>query len=284
MSFTINRLLRIGPGLVVAMFVTKLVADLCGDFKANPVPYIANGPVWTLTWEVACYFGLAILGLIGILQRNRISSFFAAAWLIFLVNIWSTSDFYLVIVPLAMMFLAGIFVALMEKEIDFLKISFAGALGLIFIANYGMFEAVYGWTVTHIPFLWGPTVTAEQISRIIYMATFPLVVIQVGKITKPVLSIENDVSYGVYIYGWPAAQALIYLAIQRHIMFSPTAYFAVTMAVTLPIAFASWKIVEKPSLSLKRLFVRSKRSGLKPQEAARALSALSESSGIPKSD
>lgn len=176
-SFSINRLLRIGPGLVVAMIVTKLIADLCGGFKANPVPYIANGPVWTLTWEVACYFCLAILGLIGILQTTRIPSFFAAAWLAFLVNISSTSDSYLVIAPLAIMFLAGSFIAVMEREIDFQKIPLIGILGLAAITNYGVFQSVYGWIVAHIPFLWGPNVTAEQASRVIYMATFPLIVI-----------------------------------------------------------------------------------------------------------
>lgn len=266
-SFSINRLLRIGPGLVVAMIVTKLIADLCGGFKANPVPYIANGPVWTLTWEVACYFCLAILGLIGILQTTRIPSFFAAAWLAFLVNISSTSDSYLVIAPLAIMFLAGSFIAVMEREIDFQKIPLIGILGLAAITNYGVFQSVYGWIVAHIPFLWGPNVTAEQASRVIYMATFPLIVIYIGKLARPVLNIENDVSYGVYIYGWPTAQALAYLAIQRQITLSPIAYFALTMALTLPIAFASWKLVEKPFLSLKRFFIRGKRSGLKPQGA-----------------
>lgn len=268
-SFTINRLLRIGPGLIIAIIVTKLVADLCGGFKANPVPYIANGPVWTLTWEVACYFGLAILGLVGALQSNNIPGFFATAWLVFLANISNTSDSYLVIAPLAMMFLAGSFIAVMENQIDFKKIPLIGILGLAAITNYGVFQSIYGWIVSHIPFLWGPTVTAEQVSRVIYLAIFPLVVIYIGKLKRPVVNIENDVSYGVYIYGWPTAQTLVYLAIQRQITLSPATYFALTMALTLPLAFASWKLVEKPCLSLKRLFIHGKRTGLKPQEAVR---------------
>lgn len=61
-AFFINRILRIVPGLAIAMIVTKVAASWCEGFEHNPVPYIANGPVWTLTWEVVCYFGLAVLG------------------------------------------------------------------------------------------------------------------------------------------------------------------------------------------------------------------------------
>ena len=268
--FGINRLLRIGPGLVIALIITKFVADLCGGFKINPVPYIANGPVWTLTWEVICYFGLAVLGLLGALKSTSIPGFFAATWLVYLANISSVGDSYIVIAPLAMMFLFGSFIAVMEGRIDFKKFPLIGIFGLAIITNHDVFQHIYGWTVSHIPFLWGPTITAEQVSRVIYMVTFPLVLIYFGKHAKPIVNIENDVSYGIYIYGWPIAQTLVYFSIHQQITLSSTLYFALTMALTLPIAFVSWKFIEKPSLSLKRLFNRDRRAkSAIPQEAVR---------------
>jgi len=259
-SFSINRLLRIAPGLVIAMIVTRFVAELCGGFKTNPVPYIANGPIWTLTWEFACYIALGALGVIGVLQRNNMPSFFAAAWLIFLVNISNTGDAYLVIAPLAMMFLSGAFIAVMEERVDFKKTTLASVIGLALVTNHVLFQKIYALTVLYIPFLWGPAVTAEQVSRVIYMLAFPLVVIYVGKHAKPTINIQNDISYGVYIYGWPVAQVLVYFAIQQQITLSPAVYFFLTMVLTLPMAFVSWKLIEKPSLSLKRFFVRAKRA------------------------
>lgn len=257
-SFTLNRVLRIGPGLVIAMIITKFIADFCGGFKENPVPYIANGPVWTLTWEVVCYFGLAILGLLKGLSTNSIPAFFAAAWLMYLTNISSTNDTYLVIAPMAMMFLSGTFVAVMDNSAAPRTFPLWTAIGLATITKLEIFQSLYGWTVSHIPFLWGPAINIEQAMRIVYMSTFPFLLIYVGKSAKPVIKITNDISYGVYIYGWPIAQAIAFITIQQKENLSPLVYFGLTMLFTLPVAFASWKLIEKPSLSLKRLVGRNK--------------------------
>ena len=49
-----NRVLRILPALLVALIGSHYVGNYFNSFISNPVPYIINGPVWTLTWEVLC--------------------------------------------------------------------------------------------------------------------------------------------------------------------------------------------------------------------------------------
>lgn len=56
-----------------------------------------------------------------------------------------------------------------------------------------------------------------------------------------------DLSYGVYLYGWPVAQALLYFTHQK---LSPVPLFTFTIAVTLVVAYGSWRLIERPSLDL----------------------------------
>jgi peptidoglycan/LPS O-acetylase OafA/YrhL len=64
------------------------------------------------------------------------------------------------------------------------------------------------------------------------------------------LRLRTDLSYGVYIYAFPAQQLLAVtgLATRLH----PVLFFLAAVAATLPLAAASWFLIEKPSMSLKR--------------------------------
>ena len=59
-----------------------------------------------------------------------------------------------------------------------------------------------------------------------------------------------DLSYGIYIYGFPVQQVLIIYGLHR---LGFPLYFAVTLAIVLGLAAASWFAVEQPALSLKGL-------------------------------
>ena len=57
-----------------------------------------------------------------------------------------------------------------------------------------------------------------------------------------------DLSYGVYLYGWPVQQAL-------HALFPSLGAVALlwpSLAVTVVVAALSWYLIEKPALGLKR--------------------------------
>jgi peptidoglycan/LPS O-acetylase OafA/YrhL len=55
-----------------------------------------------------------------------------------------------------------------------------------------------------------------------------------------------DLSYGVYLYGWPV-QALLTWNLHPQ----PLVTFVATMAVTVPLAWLSWHVVERPALMLR---------------------------------
>ena len=58
----------------------------------------------------------------------------------------------------------------------------------------------------------------------------------------------NDISYGVYVYAFPAQQLLFLVgATERGV----GVYFAVSVACTVPLAAASWYLVEAAALRWK---------------------------------
>jgi peptidoglycan/LPS O-acetylase OafA/YrhL len=63
----------------------------------------------------------------------------------------------------------------------------------------------------------------------------------------PALELKEDISYGVYIYGWPVAQTLVTLLPGV----TPFELATLSIVCTLPIARASWSLIERPALPLR---------------------------------
>ena len=61
---------------------------------------------------------------------------------------------------------------------------------------------------------------------------------------------KNDLSYGVYIFGWPIQQLLLLYGLGTQ----PLTNTGMAWIILLPLAYASWRFVEKPSLRLKDRF------------------------------
>ncbi|HQT77936.1 MAG TPA: acyltransferase [Rhodopila sp.] len=244
LRFSLSRLLRVVPGLVVALTVTGVVSDQCDSFRGNPVPYIANGPIWTLTWEILCYALVPLMGALGALSASSLPGVLAAAWLVYASHFGSVEPFFLIIAPLFLLFLSGAFLQVMDRG----RIPVISLVILAFAAYVPLFQWVSVLIRDNIVFLWGVPLSDQQVMRTILLACLPSVVIYLGA-RAPVLGVlRHDISYGIYIYGWPVSQTVVFL--QPGI--GPLALFGETMAVTVLIAFASWRLIEKPALAVRR--------------------------------
>jgi peptidoglycan/LPS O-acetylase OafA/YrhL len=58
----------------------------------------------------------------------------------------------------------------------------------------------------------------------------------------------GDLSYGLYIYGWPVQQGLLYASGGRLLWWQ---LFPLALAIAAALAFLSWYLVEQPALRLK---------------------------------
>jgi peptidoglycan/LPS O-acetylase OafA/YrhL len=200
---------------------------LPGIFPTHPQPDVANGSLWTIPVEVRCYLALTFVSVVGLLQpRRRFTLLFLLAVAIHLaipIDAWpllANSR------RLALSFFLGVLAWLWR---DRLPMSWPLAL-----AGAGVALAIPGdWLVK---------TAAIQLAFGYLVLVFAF---RAGPLTRISVAMP-DYSYGIYIYAFPCQQAAMALGAAE-----PLANIALGFALTLPLAAASWYLVEKPALDLK---------------------------------
>ena len=235
--YILNRVLRIAPALIIALLLSHWVGSFFGNFIQNPTPYILNGPVWTLSWEIVCYGLCGLLWWSGLLTKNSMGPIVAISWLIF-IFLPQTGDTIAVIAPLILLFFTGSLLALDEKQFS---IRIAGPLFLMLLIGMSIDTNTIGltWFFNQIPFLYGPNLPSHKYYLFAFVFGLPFALIWLALYVKPIINLRNDYSYGLYIYGWPVQQAIIALFTP-----SPLLLFVSSLAVTHCLSMFSWHLVE----------------------------------------
>ncbi|MCJ2124825.1 acyltransferase family protein [Methylobacterium sp. J-077] len=271
-DYAIARTLRILPGLVAATLVVSLglgavltqlpVAEYWRDpglwsfirgtlttFKSNAAlpgvfadnPYRAPlGTVWTLKYEVLCYLGVLAAAVCGLLRRR-----------------WSA----LAIVAglaLALVILGGLRGSDLPKGTET-----ALRLPLIFAVGAGLYLwrahlRVSGGALACLAF--GAFVLARTPvypALLFLVEAYGVVWLALGPLARGLFDPPADLSYGIYLYGWPVQQSLHALWPE----FSGVALLAPSLALTLPVAALSWYGIERPALALKARALGRRRLG-----------------------
>ena len=274
-AFVMARVLRIYPGLIVAVLLTTAIVGwhfttltpreffgspdtwryvlknatmvtremhtLPGAFEHTPWRHLVNASLWTLPYELTMYLVLALL------------------WVALSV-IGATRQLRQIIVGIAV--LAGIALLATQElfESNALRLSAMFFVGSAFYTlrnvipmRTAFFLALLGAVVAS--GLTGP------LFKPVYFVSLPYLVFFVAYVPDGIIRRFNgfgDCSYGLYIYAWPVQQCTASLLPG----IEPPAMFAVSFAATLALASASWRLVEKPALSLKQRDVRTTDSGL----------------------
>ena len=241
-----KRLLRIEPALFVSLVVTALglgaavttlplgeyfsrpevwlyvlknallypvTYDLPGVFETNPLSEV-NPSLWTLRFEFTCYLALAALGAAGLLRKGVLAALAVAMALL---------AFCLSVLRPDLAAAGAPRMALIGAQFGFLFV--AGALVKLLGRPLPL------WTLASVGFLATP----------MWILGLPALVILLGEVKS--VRLPADVSYGLYIYACPLQQILV---------MSGALSFWASVAVTLPLAVASWFLVERPALRLKR--------------------------------
>jgi len=88
---------------------------------------------------------------------------------------------------------------------------------------------------------WGAQLTAPFLAYLL---------LWVGSVLpSPRLIQRHDISYGVYIYAFPMQQLLVLTGIQDRGL---VVYDIVALACTVPLATASWLLIERPAMRRAR--------------------------------
>ncbi len=204
-----------------ALTLVSIEHRLTGAFAANSYPLVLNGPLWSLFHEVAAYavcFVFVALGgtrrplaVLALLVISALSALFAEA----LPGRIGT------FAPLFAAFALGMAAHVFRDRLYLSPVLALVALPLALVAPWPIAIAVLGYAAL--------TLTLRA----------------------PALRLPGDISYGVYIYGWPVAQMIVHLAPG----IGPVALAATSLVATLPFAIASWHLVERPALPRRAVTV-----------------------------
>lgn len=257
-SFITSRTFRIFPGLVIALCISalaigplisnigiesyyshrevywyiidntrlKMVDTLPGVFSNNHFKNSINGSLWTLSYEVGCYIFLLGCYMAGAGKSRLIGSLLCIAIIIepllpsrYLITWLSPSD---EVTYLPTCFALG---ALLAINKDIISLNMKTCVGFMIMT----------WMVSntrHYQYFFYITacLTLLQISSMAAMNKF-----------KP----KNDISYGIYIYGFTVQQCFAFLFPHSGVLFNQVA----SLACSYIIAMLSWKFIEKPSIA-----------------------------------
>jgi peptidoglycan/LPS O-acetylase OafA/YrhL len=206
---------------------------LPGVFLTNPRPDIVNQNLWTLHPELGCYALMAALMASRLVySRRAMTIVFAAfsigliAWDLGVESLQLNGNFGRAV--LVWSFVAGI-TAFHWR--DHLPVSRGLALASAALA-YGLLRT--------------PGLNLLALFPIIYL----MVWLGVQHFPRIELLQRGDYSYGIYLYGYPIQQTLVFLFPGLREWWL---VFPVAAMLTLLFAMLSWHGIEKPALRLKRL-------------------------------
>lgn len=210
-----------------------------GVFENNPYPNTVNGSLWTIAYEFTMYVCIALF--LGIRKNKTLTKWLVTA----LVSVLTMLQ---IIVP-------------QHAEL----VSFGPYLDASLMFDLGTF------------FLIGSTLAAHQIERLtykwiwiciflvliaicIYANLFmplryfilPLPILLFGLSATPYIKsigeYLGDLSYGIYIYGFPVQQLVVYYLNP----IQPIVLTFVGLLITGILSYCSWHWIEEPALKLKK--------------------------------
>jgi len=199
----------------------------------SPFPHTWNGSLWTLRYEIGCYILVGLL-LYSRLARTRrwplLVTFLAATAFGIAESVRHDSGILENIALLLPFFLAG---AVLFRYSDVVplngKIGLAAALLVTALCAVGLGRELAALPLAYV-MIWLGSALPARLRR---------------------LGSRNDYSYGLYVYAFPVQQLLV---IAGATTFGTTFYIVVSILTTIPLAVASWWLVEKPAQQLKNVF------------------------------
>ncbi len=257
-GFLLARVLRLFPALAAVLAVTVVVSALFltvappqvfwpgaaeylirnlllffpkyalpGVFETNPYGPAINGSLWTLNYELLCYLGAVICGMLRLLRQRAA---FAAVLLLFLAFYASTEV-----------------LALHSRIENLAQLGLPFAVGM----SFWVWRAV-------IPLSW-PLAGAALVAAVLLRPTplfsvafalalaYGVFVLGYARI-RPLKGYTRlgDYSYGTYVYAFPIQQLIASFGVV-----SPLTNIGLAFPVVLLCAVLSWVVIEAPALRLR---------------------------------
>lgn len=203
--------------------------DIGDTLAASPVQSEWNRSLWSLMHEFIAYVVCgAALGIAWVRRNLALAAGFAVVALP--MAAWSVGDFdgpaHMINDGLRLLsfFSAGVLAYALRDRIPTSHL--LAVLAAVVVVTAGFSSELVLNTLTAIPLTY--------------------LLLHVGATWRTAIAAKEDVSFGLYIYGWPVQQVLGMLGLGTLV---PVPVFALTsLACTFPLAVASWRLVERPAM------------------------------------
>jgi peptidoglycan/LPS O-acetylase OafA/YrhL len=264
-AFLRKRILRIYPGFIAAFSVSVLLAGsigaasipaylgslnvprLAGEMMLLTVPTTpvtfagwqyasVNGALWTIHYEFLCYLLVLVLGLSGLLKR---------AWPIVLLWACTLALFFLFRYKEAGDVTTGsIMGGQVVSLIRFVPLFLSGAV--IYKKNIHKCRPTWLIAAAFLLLIAGMSniVTAEV--TVATAGAFLLFIVGFSPLRYNVIRKIPDISYGVYLYGWPIQRILI----SSKLTTNPVLISILSLVFSVGLGLLSWWAIEKRALGL----------------------------------
>lgn len=230
---------------VLGNALLRNVMVLPGVFAGNPAGPGVTGTFWTLPLEVTCYLWVLALGALGVLGQRAVATAAGLATLV-AVTLWGSGInlFGAHIAPVSLpryyaAFACGMLMCLWRERIY---------TGWLRPALMLWAAATLAWYLPPDHALW----RWLDLARVGLLAWFLLNAVAALSRAWPEPEGWPDLSYGIYLYGFPIQQALVHL----YPAWSGWRVLAAASALTLAAAAASWYLIEARALRLKNVLDR----------------------------
>jgi peptidoglycan/LPS O-acetylase OafA/YrhL len=263
--FIMKRVLRIYPGFIVAGLLSALVVGPLGaqaasyfselevfklaksmlllkvpavppSFESLPYPTV-NGSMWTIFFEFVCYLAVAVLGLAGAIRVRRYWMVATLALVLLdmaqhALHFLPSQNFYFPALRLSTFFFIGGCFYLFRERIPFHLLQPMPMLACVLLLLAG--------------------ISFKELPNFVLAVGAGYLLFCVAFWQQPMLGWYRrfpDMSYGVYLYGWPVQKLLLWYVPGM----TPRTLFASALACSLSLGLVSWYAIERPFLRLKSI-------------------------------
>ncbi|WP_458399738.1 acyltransferase family protein [Mailhella sp.] len=219
--------------------------SLPGVFTNNPYPHAVNGSLWTLPIEMLMYICVPLFCAFHARYCNKLKR--SGIILLFLIV---TGLSYLL--P-----------ALGIKRAVLYGTDWCGALAIL---PYYLIGCVYAHfrdykhllnlqLAVFLMFLLSCCHFTSTLTGFAFLLIFPYFILSFGYSENPFFARcfkKHDLSYGMYLWGFPVQQALVYCFGSA---LSYISYLLITVAIVMALSFISFRLVEKPAIELSKKII-----------------------------
>lgn len=219
----------------LSMYKNQYYID--GIFENNPYKGAINGSLWTIKYEFTMY---TLLSLLFIFRKNQtfLKVILGFSFLLLLIGNWFFKAYFMnkgfilgadFLLDLGVFFIGGSFLAVLKVEENkyFKKIGLLSFLILIIALIFNVFD-------------------------VLKYIMYPIFIIYFGLQSTPIINKLGlkigDLSYGIYIYGFPVQQALYYYFKLNYIEL-----MIYGLLIASLFAYLSWHLIESKALKLKKI-------------------------------